>query len=116
MVIRHTPASGPIRAHAVGGSRWAVRLAAAALAGPPVAIAWYFAWIAIDGPHAVDDNWRGVVIGLVMLAAFLLAIAAFVLAVAARRDPGRPRSLWLAFSALPMLLAFVILGERFWWE
>lgn len=116
MTVRRTPDHRSIRARPSGASRWAVRLALAALAGPFAAIGWYYLWIAIDGPGAVDDNWRGVVTALIMLAAFISAMLAFVLAVAAKAELGWRRSLWLAFTALPALLAFVILGELFWWE
>jgi hypothetical protein len=43
-------------------------------------------------------------------------MGAFVLALGARGERVGRRTRWVAFSALPMLLAFVILGERFWWE
>ncbi|MEV3935269.1 hypothetical protein AB0K52_04705 [Glycomyces sp. NPDC049804] len=117
MALRPIPAGDPLIRHSAGRSfRWAFRLGVAALAGPPTAIAWYYLWVAIDGPNALDDNWRGVVVGLIMLVAFLAAMGAFTLAIAARHAPAARGARWIAFGALPMLLAFVILGERFWWE
>jgi hypothetical protein len=44
------------------------------------------------------------------------SLAAFALALAAKIKHERWALLWLPLSLFPAFLAFLVLGELFWWE
>jgi hypothetical protein len=81
-----------------------------------VTFAMFAVALAIGGSDAIEDNWVGF-LGMVSLyAGFLASLAAFALAVVARVKHERWAPLWLPLSLFPALLAFLLLGEAFWWE
>jgi len=51
-----------------------------------------------------------------LLGGLLASLAAFALAVVAQVKHERWALLWLPLSVFPALLAFLVLGEAFWWE
>lgn len=97
-------------------ARWGVRLSAvfgAAFAGSVVVVA---AAYAVGAEGAVEDTFLGWFLARVMLAGFLGSLAAFLAAIAAMVRRERWVLLWLPLSVFPVLLAFLVLGEAFWWE
>ena len=113
-----TAAGHPRAAHHL--PRWVLGLAVGLAAAGGLAVAhavlMYRFAIAVGGPYAADDNWVGTLIGLVMLGGFLASLAAFVMAVVARARHVRSRLLWVPLSVWPAVVAFLVLGETFWWE
>jgi hypothetical protein len=93
---------------------WAFRLAVAAPLSIGTALALFGIATAIGGPDATADNWVGILVGAGLIAAFLTSLAAFTLAIAAKVN--HQRVLWLPIAAFPAVLAFLLLGEAFWWE
>ena len=95
---------------------WAVGLAAAVA----VAIATSFAIVAlayvIGGSGATEDNSVGFLVMVLLLSGLVASLAAFALAVAAKLKRDRWSLLWLPLSVFPAMLAFLVLGEAFWWE
>ena len=71
---------------------------------------------AIGGADAIEDNWVGLLAMIALLGGLLASLAAFALAVVATVRHERWALLWLPLSVLPGLLAFLVLGEAFWWE
>ena len=112
----HAPISvGPARAHS-RLARWAVGLAGAVVVAIAATFAIFAVAYAIGGSSAIEDNWVGF-LGMVSLFGGLLAsLAAFALAVVAKVKRERWTLLWLPLSVFPALLAFLLLGEAFWWE
>jgi len=106
---------GPAHAHS-SLARWAVGLAAAAVVAFAVTFAMFAVAYAVGGSDAIEDNWVGF-LGMVSLyGGFLTSLAAFALAVVAKVKHERWTLLWLPLSVFPALLAFLLLGEAFWWE
>ena len=106
---------GPAHAHS-GLARWAVGLAGAVVVAFAVTFAMFAVALAIGGSDAIEDNWVGF-LGMVSLyGGSLASLAAFALAVVARVKHERWAPLWLPLSLFPALLAFLLLGEAFWWE
>jgi hypothetical protein len=71
---------------------------------------------AIGGSGATEDNWVGFLGAVSLLGGLLASLAAFALAVVAKVKHERWALLWLPLSVFPALLAFLLLGEAFWWE
>lgn len=96
--------------------QWAVWLATAVstvliLSGAIFGIAYL-----LGGSNAVSDNWVGMLAAISLLGGLIVSPMAFVLAVTTWIKHGRSRWLWLPLVVFPALLAFVIIGETFWWE
>lgn len=97
-------------------ARWAVGLAAVvavviAVSGAIIALAY-----ARAGSDAISDNWIGILGTVALIGGLLASLVAFALAIAARVKHERWAWLWFPLSMFPVLLAFVVLGEVFWWE
>jgi hypothetical protein len=71
---------------------------------------------AIGGSDAIEDTWVGFLGVVALLGGLLASLAAFALAVVAKVKHERWTLLWLPLSVFPALLAFLVLGEAFWWE
>lgn len=95
-------------------ARWAFRLAVAAPLSIGTALALFGVATAIGGSDATSDNWVGVLVGVGLVSGFVTSFAAFTLAIAA--EVNHQRVLWLPLAAFPAVLAFLLLGEAFWWE
>jgi len=67
-------------------------------------------------PGGPEDNWVGLLATVSLLGGLPASLAAFVLAVVAKVKHERWALLWLPLSVFPALLAFLVLGEAFWWE
>jgi hypothetical protein len=87
-------------------------LGAAAVASIAVVVTVY----ALGVESTVEDTWLGWFLGRVALAGFVGTLAAFLAAVVAKVRHERWALLWLPLCVFPALLAFLILGEAFWWE
>lgn len=97
-------------------ARRAVELAGAGLVAVTTALATFGIAYAIGGEEATSDNWVGVLVVALMLGGLLVSLAGFVAAVVARAGHERWWPLWLPLAVFPALVAFVVLGEVFWWE
>jgi hypothetical protein len=112
----HAPISvGPAHPHS-RLARWAVRLAAAVAVAIATSFAIFAVAYAIGGSGATEDNWVGFLAAVSLLGGFLASLAAFALAIGAKVKHERWALLWLPLSVFPVLLAFLVLGEAFWWE
>jgi hypothetical protein len=81
-----------------------------------VAAAVFSIAFAVGGEDATSDNWVGVLAAVGLVGGVLASLGAFVLAVVGWLSHERSRLLWLPLLLFPALLAFVVLGEAFWWE
>jgi len=112
----HAPISvGPAHAHS-RLARWAVGLAGAVVVAIAASFAIFAVAYAIGGSGATEDNWVGFLGMVSLLGGLLASLAAFALAVVAKVKHERWALLWLPLSVFPALLAFLLLGEAFWWE
>jgi hypothetical protein len=71
---------------------------------------------AVGGSAAVDDTWIGLLLAVALLGGLAASLVAFVLALMAGVKHVRWRPLWLPLALFPAILAFLVLGELFWWE
>jgi uncharacterized membrane protein YhaH (DUF805 family) len=71
---------------------------------------------AVGGWGAIDDTWVGLMVVVSLLGGLVAALVAFVLALVAKRKHERWKPLWLPLALFPAILAFLVLGELFWWE
>ena len=93
-----------------------VRLAAVAIVSIATSVTLFAVAYAIGGADATADNWVGVSVVLLLFGGLFASLAAFVSAVLALARRERWALLWLPLSVLPAVLAFIVLGEAFWWE
>lgn len=91
-------------------------VAAAVSAFVLVAGAVFAVAFAIGGEDATSDNWVGALAVVGVLGGLLTSLAAFAIAGAAWLSHERSRLLWLPLALFPALLAFIVLGEAFWWD
>ena len=66
--------------------------------------------------NTTEDNWVAVLVASSFFGGFLTSAVAFALAVMVKVKHERRTWLWLPLSVFPALLAFLVLGEAFWWE
>ena len=104
-----TPAHGRL-------ARWGVRLGATAAAMTATAFALFALATAIGGSGATEDNWVGYLVGVLLAGGLLGSLAAFALAIPAKVKHERWALLWLPLLLFPAILAFLAIGEAFWWE
>jgi hypothetical protein len=97
-------------------ARWAVGMAAAVAVTILVSAAIFAMAYAIGGPGATEDNWVGLLGVVSLLGGLVASLAAFTLALAAKIKDEQWALLWLPLFLFPALLAFLVLGELFWWE
>lgn len=81
-----------------------------------VAAAVFSIAFAIGGQDATSDNWVGALAVVGLVGGLLTSLGAFAIAAAAWLSHERTRLLWLPLALFPALLAFLVLGEAFWWE
>ena len=81
-----------------------------------VAVAVYGVALVVGGSSAVEDNWVAILVLVLFFGGLLASMISFVLAVAMKVKHEHWLLLWLPLSVFPVLLAFVVLGEAFWWE
>lgn len=110
---RHSVGPAPAHNRLV---RWAVGLAAAVAVAIATSFVIFAVAYAIGGSGATEDNWVGFLVAVSLLGGLLASLAAFALAVVAKVKHERWALLWLPLSVFPALLAFLALGEAFWWE
>ena len=114
--------SGDVRAPIGDGrpprrlARWAVGSsvvfgAVSAVSAAAVAIAH-----AVGAESAVEDTQLAWLLGLMALTGFVGSFAAFLAAIVAKVKHESSMAVWLPLCLFPALLAFVVLGEAFWWE
>lgn len=97
-------------------ARWAVRIAAVVAVALLVSIAIFAVAYGVGGWGAIDDTWVGFVVAVSLLGGLLASLVAFALAVTSKVKHEWWAMLWLPLSLFPALLAFLTLGELFWWE
>jgi hypothetical protein len=71
---------------------------------------------AIGGSGATDDNWVGYLVGVLLAGGLVGSLVAFATAISALVKHERWALLWLPLLLFPAILAFLALGEAFWWE
>ena len=115
-VTGHAPTSvSPAQVHG-RIARWAVRLAAAATVAIVTSLAIFAVAYVIGGSDATEDNWVGFLSMVLLIGGLPTSLAAFGLGVVAKVRHERWTLLWLPLAVFPTLLAFLVLGEAFWWE
>jgi len=97
-------------------ARWAVGIAAVVtvllvLTGALFAVAY-----ARAGSAGFSDNWVGLLGAVAIIGGLIVSFAAFVLAIVAKVKNEKWAWLWLPLSVFPALLAFIVLGNLFWWN
>lgn len=97
-------------------AQWGVRLSLASGASIVSSIATFAIAYAVGGSSATEDNWVAYLVASMALAGLIGSLAAFALAIIAELKRERWPLLWLPLSLFPAALAFVMLGEAFWWE
>jgi hypothetical protein len=113
-----------VTAHPVSGrdrvrtrfARWGVGIAAAVAVAILVSAAIFALAYAVGGSGATEDNWVGFLGAVSLLGGLVASFAAFALALAAKIKHEQWALLWLPLLLFPALLAFLVLGELFWWE
>lgn len=95
---------------------WAVRLSAVFGAASVASIAVVVIAYALGVESSVEDTLLGAFLVFMALTGLLGSLAAFVAAIVAKIRHERWTPLWLPLSVFPALLAFLVLGEAFWWE
>jgi hypothetical protein len=95
---------------------WAFAMAAVVavalvLSGVTFAVAY-----AVAGWGAIDDTWVGLIVVVSLLGGLVSSLVAFVLALVVKRKHRWWRPLWLPLTLFPAILAFLVVGELFWWE
>ena len=80
------------------------------------AITTFAVGYAVGGQSAIEDNWVAVLGWIIPLVGLLASLAAFVLAIVAKIRRERWTLLWAPLCAFPAFVAFLVLGEAFWWE
>lgn len=97
-------------------ARWAVGLSIVFGAASVVSIGAVVIAYAGGFESSVEDTLLGELLAQVALTGFVGSLAAFVAAIVAKVRHERWTLLWLPLCLFPALLAFLVLGEAFWWE
>jgi hypothetical protein len=97
-------------------ARWGVGIAAAVAIAILVSAAIFAVAYAVGGSGATEDNWVGLLVAVSLLGGLVASLAAFALALAAKIKHEQWALLWLPLLLFPAVLAFLVLGELFWWE
>lgn len=120
MTVASVPGHGPTSVGSASAhsrlARWAAGVAAAVVVAIATSLVIFALAYAIGGSGATEDNWVGFLAAVSLLGGSLASFAAFALAVVAKVKHERWALLWLPLSVFPALLAFLVLGEAFWWE
>jgi hypothetical protein len=104
-------------AHGQGGlAKLALGLALVVAGAVLVAAAIFAVAYAVGGADATEDNWVGFVAVVGLVGGLLASLVTFAVALGAWFRHERSRLLWLPLLLFPALLAFIVLGEAFWWE
>jgi hypothetical protein len=97
-------------------ARWGVGIAAAVAVAMLASAAIFAVAYAVGGSGATEDNWVGFLGAVSLLGGLVASLAAFALALTAKIQHEQWPMLWLPLVLFPALLAFLVLGELFWWE
>ncbi|HEU0247184.1 MAG TPA: hypothetical protein VFR38_08875 [Gaiellaceae bacterium] len=97
-------------------ARWAVVLSAVFVVAVVATIMTFGIGYAVGGQSAIEDNWVAVLALTMAVVGLLASLAAFVLAMVAMIRRERWTLLWAPLCAFPASVAFVVVGEAYWWE
>lgn len=97
-------------------TQWAIILATTVSAVVIVAGALFGIAYLVGGTNAVSDNWIGFLVAISFLGGLVISLLAFILGITAWMRHGRAPWLWVPLAVFPCLLAFIVLGEIFWWQ
>ena len=115
-VSDHVPPSADDGRPQVRLVRWAAGLSAVFGVATLTSITTFAVGYAVGGRSAIEDNWVAYLGGAVALVGLMAALAAFVLAIVSTVKGERWGLLWVPLCAFPACVAFLVLGEAFWWE
>ncbi|HEY3293198.1 MAG TPA: hypothetical protein VGJ85_06175 [Candidatus Nanopelagicaceae bacterium] len=97
-------------------TQWAIALATTVSAVVIFSGALFGIAYLVGGSNAVSDNWVGFLVAMSFLGGLTISLLAFVLGITAWIRHGRAPWLWVPVVVFPSLLAFIVLGEIFWWQ
>jgi hypothetical protein len=115
-VLGHVPASTASTDAHWRPARWAVELSAVFVVAGVATITTFAVGYAVGGQSAIEDNWVAVLGSTVAFVGLLASLAAFVLAIVAKIRREHWTLLWAPLCIFPASVAFLVLGEAFWWE
>jgi cytochrome bd-type quinol oxidase subunit 2 len=110
----HVSGDRPSRSHGPLAKR-AVRFASVCGVAFVASIGTIAILHAVGAESAVEDTLLGALLLIVAFVGLVGSLAAFAMAIDARRHE-RWTLLWLPLLLFPAIIAFVVLGEAFWWE
>ena len=121
MTVAPLPAQGSVSAGRPNRpygrlARWAVGVATACGVVFVTSIGTVVVAYATGAESAVEDTWLGASLTLLALVGVIGSLTAFAMAIVALIRHERWMLLWLPICLLPGIIAFVVLGEAFWWE
>lgn len=97
-------------------ARWTVGIALVVVALGVLSGAIFIVAYAREGSAGISDNWVGFLGAIALIGGLVASLLAFVMAITAKIQHEKWAWLWLPLILFPALLAFVVLGEVFWWE
>jgi hypothetical protein len=95
---------------------WAVGLSVVFVVAITAAFTMMVIGYAVGGWDAIEDTTLAYATGAVAGVGAVAALGAFGLAIVVKVHDERWTLLWLPLCAFPAFLAFLVLGETFWWE
>jgi len=99
-----------------GLTRWAVGLATVVTALVVLFSCIFAVAYATKGSAGFSDNWVGLLGAVALFVGIFVSLVAFLLAIAARIKHEKWAWLWFPLIVFPALLAFIVIGDLFWWQ
>jgi hypothetical protein len=98
-----------------GMARWAVGVAAVVAILDVVMYCAFAIAYASKGTAGFSDNWLGSLGAITIYVGLLVSVVAFSMAITVRIRHEKWAWIRLPLIVFPSLLAFIVLGELFWW-
>jgi hypothetical protein len=96
--------------------QWSVALSTIIVAAMAVAFSIFGIAYQMNGVEGTEDNWVGMLTAIALLGGLVGSLVAFAMAIVDRAKHDNWSLLWMPLTLFPVLAAFVVLGEAFWWE
>jgi hypothetical protein len=97
-------------------ARWAVGIAVTVSLYIAFTVCLFAIAYARGGSDAISDNWVGWLGALAIIGGLIASFVAFIMAFSAKFKKVPWVRLRLPLLLFPVLLAFVVLSELFWWQ